>query len=696
MNITPSVPRPPRLDRLVGIGLALASLILYILTLAPTVLDADAAEFQFVPWLPGIAHPTGYPLYVLLGWLWTHLLPVGEVAWRMNLLSAVLGAAAVGLVYALAGRLLDLVLPETPPLARILAAVIAAATFATGATFWSQAVIAEVYTLHALLVAAVLWLALKVDGAGWRGWPAPALAFTFGLGLAHHRTIVLLLPALVLFFLTRLSKPSNPQPPIPDPRSLTPDPRPPIPIFLLAAAPLLLYLALPLLAPRTPYATLNLSDSQTLILYENSLPGFWRHVTGAVFAGAVQPAAAGPERLALAWGLLRQQVGLVGAGLALAGLILLGNRRQLRLLGLTGLSALAFLLFNLVYFIGDVFVLFIPVWLLVVLWLSLGVLGLAHTLAANFVKRRGSPEDVVIFKALGDRLTRRIYQILLVFLVIVFLVLPGILFTTRIPLVSQAGNRTAQVRAREILAEPLPAGAILLSNDRNELMPLWYYQYVEARRPDLLGLFPLIVPEPAYANVGRLLDQALASGRPVYLIKPMDGLSLKANLVPAGRLVRATPYPPPPAGSPVTLPPATISLPDNRQVTETIKLIGHELTSGEITPGAVMTVTLYWQPVQPLTVDYTSYVHLVDPNGQGLAQSDHRPGDVYYPSRLWQPGEILRDRHVLTLPPDLPPGEYRLRTGLYYQPQPGIIAGMGAGVELGRLTVVAPVSMPPR
>ena len=61
----------------VGTGLALAAFGLYLATLALTVLEADGGEFQFVPWLPGIAHPTGYPLYILLGWLWTHLLPFG-------------------------------------------------------------------------------------------------------------------------------------------------------------------------------------------------------------------------------------------------------------------------------------------------------------------------------------------------------------------------------------------------------------------------------------------------------------------------------------------------------------------------------------------------------------------------------------------------------------------------------------------
>ena len=73
---------------------------LYVLTLAPTVATIfdDSLEFQLVTYLLGIAHPTGYPLYTLLGWLFTRL-PVGDVAFRVNLMSAVFGALTIAFVY---------------------------------------------------------------------------------------------------------------------------------------------------------------------------------------------------------------------------------------------------------------------------------------------------------------------------------------------------------------------------------------------------------------------------------------------------------------------------------------------------------------------------------------------------------------------------------------------------------------------
>lgn len=697
-------PQSRVIDRAIGSGLALAAFGLYLATLAPTVLEADGGEFQFVPWLPGIAHPTGYPLYILLGWLWTHLLPIGEVAWRMNLLSAVLAAAAVGLTYTVARQMLDRTLHDTPLPARIIAAVMAAATFAVSHTFWSQALIAEVYALHALFVAALLGLALSYVFSNPGSIPSDAweisrfarndirsklLALTLGLSLTHHRTIVLLLPALVLFLLTANRTPTQSLPLLGGgqgggPRSMVSG------RFLLThtallVGPLLLYLYLPLIAPSTPYATLNLSETQRLVLYDNSWQGFWRHSMGSVFSGELKPGAAGLDRLELTWQLLRQQVGWVGVILALAGLMTLWQRRQGALLLLTGLSSVVFVAFNLIYFIGDVFVLFVPLWLFVCLWLGLGSLGLAHWLAQYFVQSKtGSVNSSPGFEAMEKRLGQRIYHFVTLSLAALGLLLPAVLLATRYPELDQSHNSAARERWQAILAEPLPEGAILLSNDRNEIMPLWYYQYVEGRRPDVLGLFPLIVPEPAYANVGRVLDQALASGRPVYLIKPMTGLEIKAGLSPAGSLFRATPHQAPPAHL-LNLKLPEITLSASPSVTETITLLGYDLSPAKIHPGTAFTVTLHWQASQPLSLDYTSYVHLVNSNGQGLTQSDHRPGGDFYPSHYWQTGEIVRDPHLLTVPAAIPPGEYRLRVGMYDQPEPGVFKSMGTGVEIGTL-----------
>ena len=74
---------------------------------------------------------------------------------------------------------------------------------------------------------------------------------------------------------------------------------------------------------------------------------------------------------------------------------------------------------------------------------------------------------------------------------------------------------------------------MLISNDRDEMMPLWYMQQVEGRRPDLAGVFPLLLTGDGWATIGQVVDRALATGRPVSLIKPMPGLEIKAQLGPS-------------------------------------------------------------------------------------------------------------------------------------------------------------------
>ena len=93
-------------DPLIGLILFLIGLYAYTATLAPTVLEGDAALYEYTPYVLGVTYPTGYPLYILLGKLWLTLFPFGELAWRMNLFSALCSAAALPLLYGATRRLL--------------------------------------------------------------------------------------------------------------------------------------------------------------------------------------------------------------------------------------------------------------------------------------------------------------------------------------------------------------------------------------------------------------------------------------------------------------------------------------------------------------------------------------------------------------------------------------------------------------
>ena len=135
----------------------MGSFAFYAATAAPSVATVfdDSLEFQVVLPTLGIAHPSGYPLYTLLGKLFTLLLPFRDPAGRANLLSALSAAAAVGVLYLLAQKIAG----------NRAAAATATALFAVSPAWWSQATVAEVYALHGLLVVLFLYLLLRWEEA---------------------------------------------------------------------------------------------------------------------------------------------------------------------------------------------------------------------------------------------------------------------------------------------------------------------------------------------------------------------------------------------------------------------------------------------------------------------------------------------------------------------------------------------------
>jgi hypothetical protein len=81
--------------------------------------------------------------------------------------------------------------------------------------------------------------------------------------------------------------------------------------------------------------------------------------------------------------------------------------------------------------------------------------------------------------------------------------------------------------------------------------------------------------------------------------------------------------------------------------------------------GSVLPVALYWRATHPVTADYHVFVHLITADGNIVAQSDGQPALWTQPTSTWSPGERIEDRHALSLPVDLPSGDYTLITGLY-------------------------------
>jgi hypothetical protein len=635
-----------RADAVIGTLLGLSSLGLYVKTLAPTLLMADAAEFQLACYTLGIAHPTGYPLYAMVGWLWSHLVPLGDAAYRVNLLSAVFAAWSVGLLYPLLLSVVRSALPTSHGATLRAVAFLATVTLAVSRTFWSQAVRAEVYALNSLFVVAMLYLLLH-----WAESRSPrtlqAAALVYGLSLTHHVTMILLLPACLVFvWLTD--------------RSVFRSPKFFGTLLVLTGLPLALYLYIPWRAPDTPYLHLDLAPGRTLELYDNSLRGFVSFLTAEMFQGQLGYQAPIVDRLAMAATQLLRQFGIVGTGLGLLGVVRLAlpssGHRSRRILVLLGLCYCAVVAFTLFYHIGDIQVLYTPSYILFALWMGVGMAWLPDAVGA----RIGVSSSVARAVSWG--------------LIALFALLPLGSLWNNYSSVDKSGDHVARQWAEEILSQPVPEGAILVSNDRNEITPLLYLQYVEGQRPDLLTMFPLVLPGDEYSNVVRVIDGVLDVDRPLLLVKPMPGLEIKYQMEPLGELAQIT-------GPAITGAP---EYPVDLALDDSLTLLGYDLDPDEPLQGRELRISLHWRVGQDLSQDYHTYVHLLDEHGEVIAQSDHRPGQEYYPSSLWQTGETVLDRNVLFIPADAALDEVTVTAGAYEYPS---LVPLGNALNLGEVRI---------
>ncbi|MBN1581669.1 MAG: DUF2723 domain-containing protein [Anaerolineae bacterium] len=592
-------------------------LALYTITLAPSVLPGDSGEFQFVIPTLGIPHPTGYPLYLVLGKLFS-LLPIGSVAYRINFFSAVTAAGAAWGIYR-CGRALDL---------GVAASVAGAALLAVSETFWGQAVIAEKYALNAFWVAMILWLGLQWRKTRSTRW-LYAWAMCGGLSLAHHRTMILLAPAcfILIWFTDRT---------ILHGKSETG-----WRLLIVATIPLLLYLCLPWFSSLDPpYAYIHIDSVDAfldLILARTYQSG--------VFRGGL---AALPARLAAFGALLVRQFGPVGLVLAAGGwTMLFWKRREIAWVLLAGTAAEIGFALN--YYVPNTFVYYLPAYV----WLAV-----CAAAAVAFVPSLWSR----LLKASG-----RAHKPVTLAWILLVAVLPLYLGITRLPGLDQrrayAGLAFNHTFGQVALQSAAPDALIVA--DWLPATVLWYMQYVEKRAPEVqvVAVDSLEWQWEGYAR------DALAQGRPVYLARPLVQSGHDA-LSSAGPLVRVL-------DKPQVDPPAPSHVLD-LDLEGGVRLLGSDLLVTEPGPegntrpfengtetviegGSTLHVTLSWQAIQVPAGDYAVTVRLVDAAGYNWLEKQNRhPVGGTYPTSRWQPGEVVADYYALDLAPHLPSGEYQV------------------------------------
>lgn len=442
------------------------SLTLYLPDVARWVGRADTFEFQVVAPRLGIAHPSGYPLYILVGKLFS-LLPFSTVAWRVNLSSAVCSALAAGFLYL---ALEDWRVEESSQAERALWSLIPPLTLAFSPTLWSRAVEAEVYGLNALLVALCVWVAVRwVRGAMQAERALPLLGLLVGVGMASHLTLGALLLLAIPLALAARARPSM--------RSV-------LVAAALLAGGLALYLYIPLRWPAV-------NDGETM-----SGARFLAFVTNAESGGALHPWAFFRDlsRWGLVLRLLRKQVGWIGLVGALFGLITLTRRRWSLALG-TALAFGAWVWFNLSFYVADpdYSAFLIPAHVIVIFWLGVGL-------------------DRIV-----DFLRSRATHFLPAMLALALLLPLNRLWMTG-PGLDTAQERADDAWGRYVLSLPLARDAAVLA-DSEKFPPLYYLQQVEGMRPDLD-----LVTRFDEAGYREELLTRLEAGQTVYLARYLPHL----------------------------------------------------------------------------------------------------------------------------------------------------------------------------
>lgn len=326
---------------------------LYVRTMCPTIYTMDCGELILAANKLEIAHPTGYPLFCILGKISACVIPFGSIAWRINAMNALFAAATVAVLF--------LAISEV---ARKYTATFVAALFAISPLFWDVAGYAEVHALSSLLVSVELFLFLRwrrVGNSQLLYW----LAFTAGLAMTNHLSSALILPGILFGVLQR-------------DRSLIRNLAFVLRSFALFVIPLSLYLYLPLRAGAT-------WDHMWGDVYAET--GFIAYVTGQWFRSrmfSMMPVEVWQRGLRFL-GLVVDSFPIWVAWTIPLGAVLI-RRRKAGPLGALLIMALLNVAYNINYKIPDIEPYFVPTMLVLSICLAVGLEFLIERLRNGPVK----------------------------------------------------------------------------------------------------------------------------------------------------------------------------------------------------------------------------------------------------------------------------------------------------------------------
>ncbi len=635
------------------------ALLVYITTLAPTVMWYDMGEFATAASTLGIAHNTGYPLLILLGKVFTFL-PVGDAAYRVNLMSAVFSALAVAVVFGIIHDLTD----------DAIAAAVGALTLAFASTVWASATWATSYGLNLFFTALVTrqmlaWQRTRSESA------LIGAALAFGLGMCNHRLIALVAPPSVLLLLLGW-------------RSIRW--RTVFLAGLALLAGLSVYLYLPIRGEQEPALSwarpANWHTYWSMFLNGQTTGDYWR----IDLAGRIEVLWSYPS-YDLTW-----------AGLALAGFGAVVCAMRAR--AVAGYFVLLVVLDAAIvetYSIHNIYNYLTPGYL--ALCVMVGV-------AAAWML------DVARRASVAGSETRPWLRVAAVAAMLALL--PGALLAKNFTRVDRSGDYAASDFA-QLTLERLPERAVVLT-DTWTASPLWYRQFVDGERPDVL-VSPIFSVEGE--DVAAFARKQLGAGRPVYAadglrtpigrlestftVQPvlLDGIEemvtnelprprYRDDLVAKGSLYRIL-------GSPPDTSAAGVPAGAERSLAfDGVTLAGFESDGNVVDRGRVVQLTYYWRAEGQLERDLSATTLFFDARGK-VASLDGFPawsqtraiGQGVRQTSTWPPGELVCESYFALVPRTIAAGEYDVRMAVY---DPSAVRGAALSdaarfVSIGKLTV---------
>lgn len=468
---------------LIALSISLGAFIVYQFTLAPGVSFIDAGELATDCYTLGIAHPTGYPLFTLVGYVFAHL-PFGTVIGRLNEMAAIFTALGVGALFLLSREIFlnwlparvrkiernvssrkrdtkqavtDAPLAATDSTLATIAAAAAALIAAFSETWWQQSTSIEVYPLQLFLLPLALLFFLRMlrhEESSRVGRDGYLFAVTLGLAFTNHMTTVLLAPACLYAFFARYG-------------------------FSRDAFGRIGRLALPFVGALLLYVYLPLRSAQYPLMdwgHPADLTLFLKHITGGQYKIWMFTGSSSGKNWLYFWSSLPGEFAVVAMLLALVGLLKVFKASRANGLRFSVFTLLLFfgcLLYAINYDIHDIDSYFLLSYMTIAVWAGAGILWLAQ----NAKLSMGPVQTSIVAGSVA--------------------VLA--LLATNYKQVDESGNHMVDDFTRNTLTN-LPPNAIIFSSAWDFWVSgSFYYQNVARLRPDVL-----------------VIDRAMLRDRPWY------------------------------------------------------------------------------------------------------------------------------------------------------------------------------------